>query len=197
MRVLVACEFSGRVRDAFTKRGHQAVSCDLASSMTPGPHFTGDIYDMPWMNWDMMIAFPPCTYLCRSGLHWNKKDPDREKHTEAALRFVKFLWNLPIPKVAIENPVGCLSARFMKPTQTIQPYDFGEDKSKKTCLWLRGLPPLKPTKHIPPTHIVGGKLRYANQSASGNDITGGGRYRWAYRSMTTHGVADAMAAQWG
>lgn len=197
MNVLVACEFSGRVRDAFIKRGHNAVSCDLFDSIAPGPHLKGDVSKILHLGWDMLIAFPPCTYLCGSGLHWNVRNPDRAKLTDAALEFVKRLWNAPIPKVAIENPVGCLSTRFMKPSQIIQPYEFGEDKSKKTCLWLRGLPLLKPTKFVPPTHLKNGVLRYANQTGSGQDKTPPSKLRWAIRSLTLQGIADAMAAQWG
>lgn len=141
MRVLVACEFSGIVRDAFIAAGHDAVSCDLLPTERPGPHHQGDVLPLLSQGWDMMIAHPPCTYLCSSGLHWNTRRPERAILTEEALLFVRTLLDAPIPRIALENPVGCISTRIRKPEQIIQPWMFGEDASKGTCLWLKGLPP--------------------------------------------------------
>lgn len=154
MRVLVACEYSGRVRDAFRALGHDAVSCDFLPSETEGPHYQGDVLDLLHGAWDLMIAHPPCTYLTVSGLHWNKKDPTRAKKTYDALDFIDTLLGCPIPKIALENPVGCISTYVRKPNQIIQPYEFGEDASKKTCLWLKGLPKLIP----PPGARVRGRM---------------------------------------
>lgn len=151
MRVLVGCEYSGRVRDAFIARGHDAWSCDLLPTDVPGPHFQEDLLEVIASNgpWDMLIAFPPCTYLCVSGMHRTTRGLRDPQLTEDALHFVNTLLNCDIPKIAIENPVGVISTRIRKPDQIIQPYDFGEDASKKTCLWLNGLPKLAPTLRIP------------------------------------------------
>ena len=190
MRVLIACEFSGTVRDEFTRRGHYAVSCDLLPSETPGPHHQGDVSMILTDGWDLMIAHPPCTYLASSGLHWNKRRPERAAQTEEALEFVMMLANAPIEKIAIENPIGCLSTRWRKPDQIIQPWMFGEDASKSTCLWLQGLPKLIPTDIIK-------KERYANQTPSGQNKLGPSPDRWKERSKTYLGIAEAMASQWG
>lgn len=190
MRVLIACEFSGIVREAFIARGHDAVSCDLLPTEMPGPHIQGDVLEILGDGWDMMIAHPPCTYLCSSGLHWNKRKPGRIQNTEKAIEFVQLLLNAPIPKIAIENPVGCISSRIRKPTQIIQPWMFGEDASKLTCLWLSGLEPLKPTNIIK-------KERYSNQTASGQNKLPPSKDRWKLRSVTYPGIANAMASQWG
>lgn len=145
-RILIACEFSGRVRDAFRALGHDAVSCDFKPSETLGPHHQGDVRDILRADrWDALIAFPDCTYLCSSGLHWNTRRPERAQLTEDALAFVRYLLDAPIPHIALENPVGCISTRIRRPDQTIQPWMFGEDASKATCLWLKGLPKLVPT----------------------------------------------------
>ena len=140
LNVLVGCEYSGKVRDAFIEKGHNAISCDFLPTEKPGPHYQGDIFDIINNDWDMMIVFPPCTYLCSSGLHWNKRIKGRAEKTEEALEFVKKLLNADIKKIALENPVGCISTRIRKPDQIIQPWMFGEDASKKTCLWLKNLP---------------------------------------------------------
>jgi hypothetical protein len=141
----------------------------------------------------MMIAHPPCTYLSVSGLHWNKRRPEREQQTEDALRFVRALMDAPIPYICIENPIGCISTRIRKPDQVIQPWQFGHDASKATCLWLKGLPPLQPTNILP-----GGKqARRANQTASGQNKLGPSPDRWKLRSITYPGIAAAMAEQWG
>lgn len=150
MRVLIACEFSGTVREAFAARGHDAWSCDLLPTERPGQHYQGDVLKHLNGGWDLMIAHPPCTYLSVSGLHWNKKRPERVLKTEAALAFVQALLNAPIPRIALENPVSCISTRIRKPDQVIQPWMFGEDASKATCFWLKGIKPLTPTKIIPP-----------------------------------------------
>lgn len=193
MRVLVACEFSGIVRDAFIRAGHDAVSCDLMPSETPGPHITGDVVPHLTANWDLLIAHPPCTYLASSGLHWNKRRPDRGGLTEAALVFVRHLLDAPIPRIALENPIGCISSRIRRPDQIIHPWQFGHDASKATCLWLRGLPLLVPTAVLP-----GGRAaRRANQTASGQNRLPPSPDRWKFRSLTYPGIASAMAAQWG
>ncbi len=196
MKVLVACEYSGRVRDAFLALGHDAMSCDLLPTDAPGPHYQGDVQDVLGQRWDLMIAHPPCTYLASSGLHWNKRQPDRAVKTEAALQFVMALLNAPIERIALENPIGCISTRVRKPEQVIQPWQFGDDASKATCLWLKNLPPLKPTKLIP-GRLVNGKRRWANQTDSGQNRLSPSADRWKKRSETYQGIAVAMADQWG
>lgn len=143
MKVLIACEYSGTVRDAFIRQGHYAMSCDLLPTDAPGPHYQGDVRDILNDGWDLMIAHPPCTYLCSSGLHWNKRRPERVAQTEEALQFVQLLLDANIPKIALENPIGCISTRIKKQDQVIQPWQFGDNASKKTALWLKGLPKLK------------------------------------------------------
>lgn len=200
MRVLVACEYSGRVRDAFLRRGHDATSCDLLDTDVSGPHYTGDIRDIIDDNWDLMIAHPPCTYLTVAGLHWNKKDETRNAKTEEALEFVQMLMDAPIEKICIENPVSCISSRIRKPDQIIQPYQFGEDASKRTCLWLKGLPLLT----IDPGKRKAGRIveatrreRWSNQTDSGQNRLGPSEDRWKERSLTYIGIAEAFAEQWG
>jgi len=196
MKVLIACEYSGRVRDAFIKNGHDAMSCDLLPTDVFGPHYQGDVFDIINEGWDLMIAHPPCTYLCSSGLHWNTKRPERMAQTEYALAFVKALLDAPIKRIALENPIGCISTRIRKSSQTIQPWQFGENASKATCLWLKNLPLLIPTKIIEP-RIVNGKKRYGNQTDSGQNKLPPSADRWKIRSETYQGIADAMAEQWG
>jgi hypothetical protein len=196
MKVLIACEYSGRVRDAFIARGHDAVSCDLLPTDTPGPHYIGNVQDILADHWDMMIAHPPCTYLCSSGLHWNTRRPDRAQLTEDALEFVRMLMDAPIPRIAIENPTGCISTRIRKPDQAIHPYQYGHDASKKTCLWLKNLPLLRPTQYVEP-RMVNGKPRWANQTDSGQNKLTPSPDRWKIRSETYKGIARAMANQWG
>jgi hypothetical protein len=193
MKVLVACEYSGAVRDAFRALGHNAVSCDLLPSDKPGPHYQGDVSDIIADGWDMMIAHPPCTYLCSSGLHWNKKRPERAAKTEEALRFVELLMSAPIKRIAIENPIGCISTRICKPDQTIQPWQFGHPESKATCLWLKRLPALTHTNVLP----LPATGRWQNQTASGQNKLAPSANRWKIRSTTYQGIADAMAEQWG
>jgi len=225
MRVLVACEFSGIVRDAFIRRGHDAMSCDLLPTELVGPHYQGDVTDILEDGWDLMIAHPPCTYLASSGLHWNKRVPGREELTHEAMLFV---FNLlgegfishGIPKIALENPIGCISSKYRKPDQIIQPWQFGHDASKSTCLWLKGLLPLVPTKIIHPNYgcKCGHRFEYAlgkygcpnccgekgaakpiwsNQTPSGQNKLGPSDTRALERSRTYQGIADAMAEQWG
>lgn len=200
MRVLVACEFSGIVRDAFIARGHDAISCDLLDSERPGPHVKGDVLELiAREHFDALIAFPPCTYLCRSGQQWNHVRPGRTAKTNEALDFVRALWAADIKKKSIENPVGLLSTRFSRPTQIIQPYDFGDDASKTTCLWLDNLPPLKPTEYCPPRKtLYKGRVveRWSNQLPSGASNVSPSDDRWRERSRTYPGLAAAMAAQW-
>lgn len=201
MKVLVACEFSGVVREAFRRRGHDAWSCDLLPSEIEGPHIQGDVLEVLDRGWDLMIAHPPCTYLCSSGLHWNKRIPGREELTHEAMLFVLnlmgegFVENT-IPRIALENPVGRIGTAYRKADQIIQPWQFGEDASKSTCLWLKGLPLLKPTGLVEP-RIVKGKKRWANQTDSGQNRLGPSEKRWAERSRTYEGIAEAMAEQWG
>lgn len=153
MRVLVACECSGIVRDAFRRRGHDAMSCDLKPTERPGPHHVGDVLDIIADGWDLLVAHPECTYLCSSGLHWNKRRPGRECRTEVALGFVRALMVAPIKRKAIENPVGCIGTRIRKADQIIQPYQFGDDASKATGLWLFNLPLLRPTRFVEPCMV--------------------------------------------
>ena len=198
MKVLVACEFSGTVRDCFSAMGHDAVSCDILPSESPyGVHYEGDIFDILYDNsWDLVIAHPPCTYLSSSGLHWNKRIPGRAEKTEDALEFITKIWNAPVEKMCIETPVGCINTRldFMPKPQYVQPYNYAEDASKKTGLWLRGLAPLQPTETIEPRY-VDGKPRWSNQGDTGYDKFGGGQGK--ARSVTFFGIAAAMALQWG
>tara|TARA_R100001440_G_scaffold37605_1_gene57033 strand:+ start:108 stop:707 length:600 start_codon:yes stop_codon:yes gene_type:complete len=194
--IAVLCEYSGRVRDAFIAKGFNAVSCDLLPTESPGPHFQGDAIEfLESYNWDMVIAFPPCTYLCSSGLHWNKRREGRAQKTENALLFVEKILSNNAKYICLENPVGAISTRIRKPDQIIQPYQFGHNASKKTCLWLKGLPILEETKYIRP-RIVNGRKRWANQTDSGQCRLWSNKNRAKIRSLTFQGVADAMADQW-
>lgn len=196
MKVLVGFEFSGRVRDAFIARGHDAWSCDLIpceSDHNKDRHFQCDIIQVIGYGWDLGIFHPSCTYLCSSGLHWNKRVPGRSEKTEEALRMVRFLMDYNIDKIAIENPIGCISTRIRKPDQIIQPWQFGHPESKATCLWLKGLPPLMPTNVL--TKPESG--RWSNQTASGQNKLGPSGDRWKLRSVTYEGIARAFADQWG
>lgn len=197
MKILVACEYSGVVRRAFRALGHDAWSCDLLPSEDDSPHhIRGSVLPILGDGWDMMLAFPPCTYLCNSGLHWNARDPARALETEKALDFVRKLLEAPIDKIALENPVGRISTAIRRPDQKIQPWMFGDDASKETCLWLKGLPNLVPTQIVEP-RIVNGKKRWANQTDSGQNKVGPQKNRWKIRSRTYQGIAAAMASQWG
>ena len=182
MRVLVACEFSGIVRDAFIEKGHDAWSCDLLPSERPGPHIQRDAIAAAWdYQWDLMIAHPPCTNLAVSGARWfAEKQEDQERD----LAFVRRLLDSPIPRIALENPVSIISSKIRKPDQIIQPWQFGHGEVKATCLWLKNLPLLEPT------NIVKGRTPRVHHASPGPD-------RWKERSRTLHGIADAMADQWG
>ena len=189
MKVLVACEFSGVVRDAFRNKGHHAISCDLLDTEIEGPHMQGDVR-VPLLlqgPWDLMIAHPPCTHLAASGARWFK---GKEKEQAEALAFVQMLLDADIPKIALENPVSIISTRIRKPDQIIQPWMFGEDTSKRTCLWLKNLPKLQATDPLI-------KDRYSNQTPSGQNNLSPSETRWKDRSRTYSKIADAMAQQWG
>ncbi len=185
MRVLVACEYSGRVRDAFAKRGHFAVSCDLLrSEAKPGYHYQGDVRDILYDGWDLMVAHPPCTYLAIAGAIWFRT-PERQREQRKALDFVRLLLDAPIHRIAIENPVGVISTRIRLPDQMIHPWQYGHTEKKKTHLWLKNLPLLKPTKYIP--HRL-----HTRHLDNVNNVN-----RGKIRSLTFQGIADAMAEQWG
>lgn len=181
MRVLVACEYSGRVRDAFLARGHAAMSADLLPTEVPGPHYEGDVFDIIDRDWDLMIAHPPCTHLAVSGARWFK---NKVVEQAEALEFVRLLLEAPIPRIALENPVSIISSQIRKPDQVIQPWQFGHGETKATCLWLKGLPKLQPT------NIVEGREARVHLMPPGPD-------RWKERSRTFVGIAEAMAEQWG
>ena len=181
MRVLVACEFSGVVRNAFRSFGHDAWSCDLLPTESVGPHYQQDVRAVMGFGWDLMIAHPPCTHLAVSGSRWFK---DKRDEQEAALQFVRDLMAAPVPQICVENPVSVISTRIRKPDQIIQPYQFGHGETKATCLWLKGLPKLSPT------NLVSGREARVHRMSPGPD-------RWKARSRTYRGIADAMASQWG
>jgi hypothetical protein len=195
MNILIACEYSGTVRDAFIRAGHNAMSCDLLPTDAPGPHYEGDVFDIINNGWDMMIAHPPCTYLSVSGMHWTARGLRDPQLTEDALDFVTRLMAASIPRIAIENPISVISSRIRKPDQIINPWQFGHDASKRTCLWLKNLPLLTPTNIIEP-RIVNGKKRWANQTDSGQNRLPPSEDRWKIRSETYEGIAQAMATQW-
>jgi len=196
LRVLVACEYSGAVRDAFRALGHFALSCDLLPSDVPGPHYQGDVSDVLGAGWDMMIAHPPCTYLSVSGMHRTRRGLRDPQLTEDALSFVRLLMDAPIPRIAVENPISIISSRIRKPDQIVQPWQYGHDASKATCLWLKGLPSLTPTRLVEP-RIVDGRKRWGNQTDSGQNRLSPSVDRWKIRSATFSGIAQAMAEQWG
>jgi hypothetical protein len=181
MRVLVACEYSGVVRDAFTALGHDAMSCDLLPTESPGPHHVGDVRDILDGGWDLMIAHPPCTDLAVSGARhfWRKGDAQRD-----ALTFVRELLTAPVPRICVENPVSIISSRIRRPDQVVQPWWFGHGETKATCLWLQNLPPLTPT------NVVEGRVPRVHMLPPTPD-------RWKLRSTTYTGLAAAMADQWG
>jgi hypothetical protein len=192
MRVLIACEYSGTVRDAFRAAGHDAMSCDLLPTDRPGPHYQGDVFDIIGDDWDMMIAHPPCTHLAVSGAkHFAAKIADGRQ--AAALFFVRRLLDAPIPRICVENPVSIISSQIRKPDQIIQPWMFGHEATKTTCLWLKGLP------HLVPTDIVGKGARHVTKSGKSLPTWYNlppSPDRWKIRSATFQGIADAMAAQW-
>jgi site-specific DNA-cytosine methylase len=181
MKVLVACEYSGTVRDAFKAKGHDAWSCDLLPTDTPGNHIQGDVLEVIGQGWDLMVAHPPCTHLAVSGARWFKL---KQKEQAEALDFVRALLNSPVEKICLENPVSIISSRIRKPSQVIQPWQFGHGETKATCLWLKGLPLLQPSQIV-----EGREARIHNLPPSPD--------RWKIRSKTYEGIAKAMADQWG
>jgi len=181
VRVLVACEFSGIVTDAFLARGHDAVSADLIPSEAPGPHHVGDVLEIINDGWDLMIAHPPCTHLAVSGARWFK---DKQAEQAEALEFVRALLDAPIHRIALENPISIISSRIRKPDQIVQPWWFGHGETKATCLWLKNLPKLDPT------HVVDGRVARVHREPPSPE-------RWKNRSRTYTGLAAAMAEQWG
>ena len=201
-KILVACEYSGAVRDAFIGGGHDAWSCDLLPTDAPGPHIQGDVSQVLAQGWDLMIAHPPCTYLSVSGMHWTTRGLRDPQLTEDALAFVRLLLDAPIDRIALENPISVISSRIRKPDQIISPYQFGHDASKKTCLWLKDLPLLTPTQMVEPRIVItpNGKpaKRWGNQCDNyGQDKLPPSADRWKIRSATYAGIAAAMAEQWG
>ena len=183
MRVLVACEYSGRVRDAFLALGHDVMSCDLLPTDVPGPHYQGDVFDIINDGWDLMVAHPPCTHLAVSGArHFAAKQASGVQ--QQALDFVQRLLDSPIERIALENPISIISSRIRKPDQIIQPWMFGHGETKATCLWLKNIPLLTPT------NIVEGREARIHKMPPSAD-------RWKKRSETYQGIADAMAMQWG
>lgn len=183
------------------------MSCDLLPTEVDGPHYQGDVRDILGEGWDLMVAHPPCTYLTVAGLHWNKRGVivdgrPRAELTEEGLDFVRFLLDAPVPRIALENPISCISSRIRRPDQIVQPYEFGEDASKRTCLWLKGLPKLEinPAIRFPGRWVEDrGKMveRWSNQTDSGQNRLGPSEDRWKERSRTFPGIAEAMAARWG
>lgn len=180
MKVAVLCEYSGIVRNAFIKAGHDAISCDILPTESPGPHIQGDMLDHDWSGYDLIIAHPPCTHLCVSGARWFK---DKKEEQKAAIKFFMDIWNLPVKKICIENPVGIMSTHFRKPDQYIQPWQFGHGETKKTGLWLKGIPLLKST------NIVDGRENRIHKMPPGPN-------RGKERSKFYTGIAEAMANQW-
>jgi site-specific DNA-cytosine methylase len=181
MKVLIACEYSGVVRDAFIAQGHDAISCDLLPTDALGPHYQGDVRDIIADGFDLMVAHPPCTHLAVSGARWFK---DKQTEQAEALNFVRLLLSAPIDKIALENPISIISSRIRKPNQIIQPWQFGHGETKATCLWLKNLPCLAPT------NIVEGREAKVHRMPPSPD-------RWKLRSTTYKGIAEAMAKQWG
>jgi site-specific DNA-cytosine methylase len=188
-KVLVACEYSGRVRDAFAALGWNAWSCDLLPSETPGNHHQGAVEDILSLHWDVLIAHPPCTHLAVSGARWFK---DKQVEQAEALAFVRLLLDAPVEHIALENPVSIISTRIRRPNQVIHPHWFGHPEAKATCLWLKNLPPLTPTDPLP----LPASGRWENQTPSGQNKLGPSPDRWKERSRTYSGIASAMATQW-
>ena len=196
LRVLVACEYSGTVRDAFIRAGHDAMSCDLLPTEKDGPHYRGDVRDVLADGWDMMIAHPTCTYMTNSGVCWLHKDPTRWAKLDDGAAFFRLLWDAPIPRIALENPVMHKYAKEriggLKQSQTIQPWMFGHMESKATCLWLRGLPPLVPTNNVKDE-----MMKLPDNQRQRLHYLPPGPDRWKERSRTYAGIAESMASQWG
>ena len=207
MRVVVGCECSGTVRDAFLTLGHDAISCDLKPSRNGGPHYQGSIFDIDYSQVDLAIIHPPCTFICVTANKWLKDQPPRKSgalvgaaRRQAQAQAVDFFyacWDLPVKKICIENPVGIMSSLWRKPDQIIQPWQFGHVEPKKTCLWLRGLPNLKPTQIMHPEyHLTKSGKRLPKWYAYA-DKSKGQAHRSEIRSNSFPGIAEAMAAQWG
>jgi site-specific DNA-cytosine methylase len=190
MKVLIACEYSGTVRDAFIRRGHDAISCDLLPTERPGPHYQGDVRNILGDSFDLMVAHPPCTHLAVSGARWFK---DKQIEQAEALDFVRLLLSAPIEHIALENPISIISSRIRKPDQIVHPWQFGHPESKATCLWLKNLPRLVATNILEKP----ASGRWSNQTPSGQNKLGPSEDRWKIRSATYQGIADAMAEQWG
>ncbi len=187
MKIIIACEFSGTVRDAFIAQGHDAISCDLLPTESPGPHIQDDIMNVDLSKFDLMIAHPPCTYLCNSGVMWLHKDKSRWKKMEEGAKFFKLLLEAPVKHIAVENPIMhkyAVEIIGRRQDQVIQPWQFGHGETKATCLWLKNLPKLVPT------NIVEGREQRLHKLPPSKD-------RWKLRSMTYKGIAEAMASQWG
>jgi len=226
VRVGVLCEVTGIVRDAFLRRGHDAISCDIQATESPGPHIQGDCLAHDWSGFDLLICHPPCTYIASSGIHWNRRVPGRAAKTEEALAFVRRILDLRVPRLALENPVGLIGTRIRACDQTIQPWQFGHRESKATCLWLRNLPPLRPTNVLlnpawipcdccdeycctihkgqhasecPCPVIDDWEVDPYSQGGRWNNQTASGQNNasHAIRSRTYEGWAEAMAEQWG
>lgn len=204
MRILIACEFSGTVRDAFIKAGHNAISCDIEPCDKPGPHIQDDVLNVIKFpnTWDMMIAHPPCTYLTVTGNKWFKPEykdrfPTREQDRKDAIAFFMALMNAHIPKIAIENPIGIMSTTFRKPDQIIHPYHFGHEASKSTCLWLKGLPLLQHTNVVGKGEFVTYKSGKRTAKWYADAACHDAKTRAKIRNTTFQGIADAMADQWG
>jgi len=199
MKVLIACEESGTVREAFRKLGHDAWSCDIKPDRENSPfHYEMDVNEVINKGWDLMIAHPPCTFLCVSGARWltHPKYPNRKQDRQEAFNFFMSLANADIDKIALENPIGYVSTAWRKPDQIVQPYMFGDDASKATCLWLKNLPKLEPTKIITPSkHITSNGKVYDKWWWESSILPV--KERGAFRSKTFQGIADAMANQWG
>jgi hypothetical protein len=192
MRILVGCERSGRVRDAFKKLGHDAWSCDIEESDAPGQHYKCDVLDVLDEGWDLAIFHPSCQYLSVSGIHWNNRGRGWEE-TEKALDFVRKLMAAPIDKIAIENPVSIISSRIRKPNFITQPWHHGDPHSKATCFWTKNLPDLVPTNKLD----LPESGRWENQTASGQNKLGPSKDRARLRAVTYRGIANAIADQWG
>ena len=195
MKVLVACEYSGIVRDAFTSKGHDAWSCDILPTESPGNHFQGDILEHLDKGWDLMIAQPPCTHLAVSGARWFTEGKKPWSLQEEALNFVRKLLDAPIDKIALENPVSVISTKIRKPNQIIQPFEYGHDVTKRTCLWLKNLPNLKPTKIVKPDIVLVNGKKMSRMHYESFKLPS--KERSKVRSKFYTGIAEAMADQWG
>ena len=195
MKVLIACEYSGIVRDAFAAKGHDAWSCDILPTESPGNHFQGDVLEHLDKGWDIMIAHPPCTHLAVSGARWFTEGKKPWSLQEDALDFVRKLLNAPIDKIALENPVSVISTKIRKPNQIIQPFEYGHDVTKRTCLWLKNLPNLKPTKIVKPDIVLVNGKKMSRMHYESFKLPS--KERSKVRSKFYTGIAEAMADQWG